>query len=241
MKHVGVHKAKTTLSKLLKRVEAGEEIIISRSGEPVAKLVPLNTTVHRQFGVGRGLYGACHQQRIHQQRRNDRNKIYSMHAPEVECISKSKAHMRYEFGCKTALAVTSKGGWLLAAQARHGSLYDGHTLAGTMEQLARLTGNSPEHVSVDMGYHEHDYEGSALGHVDQRPSERTLKSTWRWLKRRAAIRTHHRTHQTDHGMDCNRLKGKEGDAFNAILAAAGKNFAKIIRPYGNPQVLLPIS
>jgi IS5 family transposase len=56
--------------------------------------------------------------RLHRQRRHDKGKLYSVHAPEVECISKGKAHKRYEFGCKVALGVTSKGGgWVLAAQA----------------------------------------------------------------------------------------------------------------------------
>jgi transposase, IS5 family len=50
--------------------------------------------------------------RLHRQRRHDKSKLYSVHAPEVECISKGKAHKRYEFGCKVALAVTSKGGWV---------------------------------------------------------------------------------------------------------------------------------
>lgn len=41
MKQVNIHQAKTSLSKLVERVEAGEEIIIARAGKPAAKLVPL--------------------------------------------------------------------------------------------------------------------------------------------------------------------------------------------------------
>jgi IS5 family transposase len=55
--------------------------------------------------------------RLYLQKRHDKGKLYSIHAPEVECISKGKAHKRYEFGCKVSLAVSSKGGWVLAAQA----------------------------------------------------------------------------------------------------------------------------
>ena len=46
--------------------------------------------------------------RIHTQEKNDSPKLYSVHAPEVECIAKGKAHKKYEFGCKVALVTTSK-------------------------------------------------------------------------------------------------------------------------------------
>lgn len=55
MAEVGVHKAKTELSKLLKRVAMGEEIIITRNGEPVAKLVPIEVRKERVFGLDAGL------------------------------------------------------------------------------------------------------------------------------------------------------------------------------------------
>ena len=76
--------------------------------------------------------------RIHEQQRNDKNKIYSVHAPEVECISKGKAHKRYEFGCKVSVAATSKGGWFLGALAVHGNPYDGHTLSSSLAQVERI-------------------------------------------------------------------------------------------------------
>jgi len=41
--------------------------------------------------------------RIHTQQRNDKNKVYSVHAPEVECIAKGKVHKRYEFGVKVGV------------------------------------------------------------------------------------------------------------------------------------------
>lgn len=54
MDEVGVHEAKTHLSRLLRRVVAGEEIVIVRGGEPVAKLVPVGTTEARRMGVDEG-------------------------------------------------------------------------------------------------------------------------------------------------------------------------------------------
>jgi IS5 family transposase len=82
-------------------------------------------------------------QRLLAQERDSKNKIYSVHAPEVECIAKGKAHKRYEFGCKASVATTSKSNWIVGAQALHGNPYDGHTLAGAIEQIERLTAKTP--------------------------------------------------------------------------------------------------
>ena len=62
-----------------------------------------------------------------------------------ECISKGKSHKRYEFGCKVSVAVTSRGGWFIGAQATHGNPYDGHTLADALSQVKRIA-RLPEHV-----------------------------------------------------------------------------------------------
>lgn len=56
MTEVGVHEAKTHLSRLLRRVAAGEEIVIVRRNEPVAKLVPVRGLTKRQLGLDRGLF-----------------------------------------------------------------------------------------------------------------------------------------------------------------------------------------
>ena len=166
--------------------------------------------------------------RIHQQQRHDKNKVYSVHAPEVECISKGKAHKRYEFGCKVALAATSKGGWIVGCRALHGNPYDGHTLDETLEQVERVA-RKPEHVFVDMGYRGHDYQGDINVHVDKRRRGRTPRRLWRWMKRRAAIEPGIGHLKREHRMDRNRLKGEEGDNFNAMLSCAGMNFAKLLR------------
>ena len=120
------------------------------------------------------------------QQRTDKNKTYSVHAPEVECISKGKAHKRYEFGCKVSVAATSRGGWFVGAQAVHGNPYDGHTLSDALSQVERI-GIRPDYAFVDMGYRGHGYEGSVAVHVDRHRRGRTAKSLWRWMKRRAAI------------------------------------------------------
>ena len=170
--------------------------------------------------------------KIFHQQRTDKNKTYSVHAPEVECISKGKAHKRYEFGCKVSVAATSRGGWFVGAQAVHGNPYDGHTLSDALSQVERM-GIRPEQAFVDMGYRGHNYAGPVEVHVDKRHRGRTAKSLWRWMKRRAAIEPGIGHLKREHRMDRNRLKGKEGDCINAILSAAGMNFSKLLRWAGD--------
>jgi IS5 family transposase len=86
-----------------------------------------------------------------QQQRNSKDKLYSLHAPEVVCLAKGKAHKPYKFGAKIALAVTNREGFALATQALPGNPYDGHTLAETVEQIVAMTGIEPERIYADKG------------------------------------------------------------------------------------------
>ena len=61
-------------------------------------------------GVWQHLFSIAN--RIMGQQRAGHHKVYSIHAPEVECISKGKVHKRYEFGCKVAVVSTSKENWV---------------------------------------------------------------------------------------------------------------------------------
>ena len=110
--------------------------------------------------------------RIHAQQRRDKNQVYRVHAPEVECLSKGKAHKRYEFGVKVSVATTSKGGWHVGAMSCPGNPYDGHTLRGAMEQVKRLLGREPKQAFVDQGHRGHNYEGSTEVHVDKKNERR---------------------------------------------------------------------
>jgi IS5 family transposase len=154
--------------------------------------------------------------------------VYSVHEPAVDCISKGKAHKRYEFGCKVSVAATSRGGWFVGALAFHGNPYDGHTYAATLAQVERLS-RLPEYVYVDQGYRGHGWDGESTVYVDKRRRGRTARSVWRWMKRRAAIEPGIGHLKQEHRMDRNRLKGVSGDRMNAILSAAGMNFRKLLR------------
>jgi IS5 family transposase len=168
-------------------------------------------------------------ERLLAQSRTSKNKVYSVHAPEVECLAKGKAHKRYEFGCKASVATTSKNNWIVGAHALHGNPYDGHTLSGAIQQVERLTGHTPDDVMVDQGYRGHSYEGSAIVHVVRLIPKRATRALRRMLKRRAAIEPTIGHLKSGNRMDRNYLTGQEGDRINALLSAAGYNLRKLLR------------
>jgi len=90
--------------------------------------------------------------RLLQQKRHDKNKLYSLHTPEVECIAKGKAHKKYEFGCKVSVVTTSRDNWIVGVEALHNNPFDGHTLKGALQQTTRLVGWKPQNAYCDKGY-----------------------------------------------------------------------------------------
>src|ERR1019366_842606 len=122
-------KLKTQLGRIVREIERQIET-------PSGKLEKLLQTAHR----------------IHLQEKHDKDKIYSVHEPEVHCIAKGKAGKQYEFGNKVSVAVSSRGGWFVGAKSFPGNPYDGHTLAAQMKQVESLIANQVSEVYVDMGY-----------------------------------------------------------------------------------------
>lgn len=168
--------------------------------------------------------------RVFEQKKESKKKVYSVHAPEVECISKGKAHKRYEFGNKVALVTTSREGFILGAKAFHGNPYDGHTLQESLDQAERVSGRRVEgDVFVDRGYRKHDYEGPARVHMTGRSTKTMSWSLRRWLRRHAAIEALIGHIKNDGRMNRNHLLGELGDQLNAILSACGQNMRLLLR------------
>ncbi len=165
---------------------------------------------------------------IYEQKKKDKNKVYAVHALEVECISKGKAHKRYEFGCKTSVVSSSQGNWVLASDAIHSNPYDGHTLAEALESAEDTSGVRAKQAYVDRGY-----KGSrpSVPDVDVYISGQRRLTRWmrKWLKRRQAVEPIIGHMKHDHRMDRNYLLGWEGDRINAILAGCGFNMMKLYR------------
>jgi len=168
--------------------------------------------------------------RIFTQKRDDSNKLYSMQAPEVECIAKGKVHKKYEFGCKVSLVSTSKDNWIVGIQALHGNPYDGHTLKDALAQAEQRAGWRPEHAYCDKGYRgEPKVIAKTAVHLANRKKKSMKPREWAWFKRRSAIEPIIGHTKSDHRMDRNYLKGEDGDKINAILAGCGFNLRKLLR------------
>ena len=170
-----------------------------------------------------------------QKQRQRGQKVYSLHAPEVECIGKGKARAPYEFGCKVSIAtpVTKpKGGlFVLHSQALHDNPFDGHTLGGAVTDIQKNTGIEVKRIHVDKGYrghnHPHKFRVWITGQV-----RRTTAAIKREMKRRAAVEPIIGHLKAEHRMGRNYLKGKTGDRINALLAAVGFNFHLLLRWFG---------
>jgi len=166
----------------------------------------------------------------HQKKRQRGKKIYSLHAPETECIGKGKAKQPYEFGCKVSITTTNDrspaGMFVLHAKAFHGNPYDGHTLKTVIEELTDWIGTEPERAYVDKGYRGH--EAPKPLRVFRSGQKRGVHGEIkRELRRRSAVEPIIGHVKNEHRMGRNYLKGKEGDRINAVLAAAGFNFKRI--------------
>ena len=156
----------------------------------------------------------------------DKGKLYSLHEPEVDCISKGKARVRYEFGTKVSLAATLDGGFILGARSMPGNPYDGHTLAQALEQVEILTGRRPGLAVVDRGYRGHGVETTrVLISGTRRGLTPTLAKL---LRRRSAIEPEIGHMKTDGRLARCPLRGTAGDAVFAVLCACGHNIRKIL-------------
>jgi IS5 family transposase len=171
-------------------------------------------------------------EQIRAQRPKDKNKVYALHAPEVECIGKGKARKPYEFGVKVSLAVAHKSGLIVGARSFPGNPFDGHTLAAQLEQTGALLqdiGVVPKVAVVDLGYRGVDKDIAPVEIIHRGKYKSLSKEQKRWLKRRQAIEPTIGHTKHDHRMDKCWLKGSEGDALHAVLCAAGFNIRWLMR------------
>src|SRR5664280_656148 len=189
----------------------------------VKQLNPIPKSYMKEFDV---LY------RVLTQQRDDSNKIYSIHEPEVLCISKGKEHKPYEFGNKSSFAYTRESGIIVGAMAVEGNAYDGHTLKPQLEQVKELTGGKIRKAIVDRGY---KVKGGIPSIDIVMP--KALKRESYYLKKKREERCRSRagiegliSHlKHDHRMIRNYLSGTAGDQTNTLLAAAAYNMMKWMR------------
>ncbi|MCF6359729.1 MAG: transposase [Cyclobacteriaceae bacterium] len=167
------------------------------------------------------------------QTKTSKNKIYSLHEPEVYCIAKGKVHKKYEYGCKASIVLTQNTGIIVGAMTFTDNIYDGKTLDSVLGQTKELTGKYPKTATVDRGY-----QGMKMVKETQiiRPSKPLKRdNTYQRMKkrlhcrRRAAIEPIIGHLKSDHLVARNYLKGQIGDSINFILAASTFNYKKLMK------------
>jgi transposase, IS5 family len=207
-----------------KKARAAARKIKTISGRLVRELSREFTET--QLSIYKNLFSIFNQ--ILTQTKTSKNKIYSIHEPDVKCIAKGKEHKPYEFGNKSSI-VKTKNGIIVGAMAFKENIYDGDTLTAQLDQTERLTGKRPEVGIADRGYRGRKQIGST-----QIVIPTPAKSQYQRTKQRKRFRARagiepiigHIKH--DHRMIRNYLRGTLGDAINTIIAAAAFNIKKYL-------------
>jgi IS5 family transposase len=172
-------------------------------------------------------------QQVLDQKRLDKDKIYSLHEPHVYCMSKGKAHKKYEYGSKVSIAMTASSGIIVSAMNLEKNQYDGKTLPGVLHDIEEVTGRRPKVAIVDQGYRgKKQIETTEIVSADRLRSKLTpcqKRKTRRRLRRRAAIEPIIGHLKADFRLARNYLKGLIGDHLNVLLAAAAFNIRKWLR------------
>jgi len=167
------------------------------------------------------------------QKRGSKHKIYSIHEPDVCCISKGKENKKYEFGNKASFAKTDSG--VIVGALGFRNEYDGHTLEPVLKQIEELTGKIPQKAKVDRGYR----GKSKIGETEiliPKPPKKSLsyyqrKKLSKAHKKRAAIEPIIGHLKSDHRLNRNFYKGVVGDNINIMLAAAAFNFKRMMNKW----------
>jgi len=167
------------------------------------------------------------------QKRNDKNKIYSIHEPTVECISKGKSHKKYEFGNKVSIMLTKNTGVIVGALSLEKNDYDGHTLEPALKQYKDFYNKEPEKAIVDLGYKGIKKIGNTEIVSPQKkgktPTEK--KSIRNDHRRRSSIEANISHLKNNHRLDRNYYRNVIGDTINLLLSASAYNFKRMMRKW----------
>lgn len=176
-------------------------------------------------------------QKVLSQKKEQSNKIYSLHEPQVKCFSKGKEHKKFEFGSKASFLLTQKSGVIVGALNFSENIHDSKTLPSALEQHQRLTGIQATEVFADRGYPGPKQINGTQINIPK-PDKTITKTKRNKHKRRAAIEPIIGHLKHDHRMLRNFLKGSFGDAINVMLAASAMNFKRMMNLWKEGKVSL---
>jgi IS5 family transposase len=172
--------------------------------------------------------------KVFSQRKNDKQKVYSIHEPQTQCIAKGKSYKKYEFGNKVSLMITKCSQIIVGVLSFSKNPYDGDTLDPALKQLETLhNGYLPKQIIADRGYRGREEVNGVkvLTPYDQKKGilSKVLKKITKLLRSRPSIEPIIGHLKADHRMSRNLLKGVLGDKINPLLSAAAFNFLKYAR------------
>lgn len=181
--------------------------------------------------------------RVLAQQKEDSNKIYSLHEPHTQCISKGKEHKKYEFGSKVSITTTKTTGVIIGALNIEKNVHDSKTLEPAIAQQQKLTGTILKNTFVDRGYRGvKEVLGTKIILPDVPGKDRSAyekQKMRKGFKRRAAIEPKIGHLKQDHRLGRNFYKGIKGDNNNVMLAAAAMNFKRMMNKWKlNPLLFL---
>jgi len=201
------------MRRVLKKLSTRVGRVMRELGRQLDKLNELSRFTAEQ------LIGQAKQLRAQAKNPKVKNKLYSLHEPEVDCISKGKAHKRYEFGTKVGIVCTQKEGFVTGMRSYSGNPYDGHTLDDLLQQSETLSGVEIRDVAVDLGYRGRHATQAKVIHRGRKLSKREKRR----LRRRSMLEAMIGHMKNDGMLGRCHLKGKEGDAIHALLCGIGHN------------------
>ncbi len=170
-------------------------------------------------------------ERVLAQKKEDKQKIYSLHEPHVQCIGKGKEHKKYEFGSKVSIMTTKNSGVIIGTVNIEKNVYDGHTLQPAIEQQQRLTGIQLKNNFVDRGYRGiKQVLGTNIIIPQNNPKDTAYQKQKmrKGFRRRAGIEPKIGHLKQDHRLSRNYYSGIFGDNINVMLAAAARNFKRMM-------------
>lgn len=230
---------KQTYAKELKKLSIDQRFKKRKNGAKIARkaskrVKTIAGRIHRNLVLQLSVGGICsyeHQLIIYEkvlaQNRGDKNKIYSLHEPNVTCYAKGKEHKKFEFGSKVSVTVCQHSGIILGALNFAENIHDSRTVEQALEQVERLHGKAPEEVFADRGYvGKTQHDDTKIYTPKTNPN--ITKQQRKKHSKRAGIEPVIGHLKTDYRLCRNFLKGIFGDQVNIILSAAAMNFKRRI-------------
>jgi transposase, IS5 family len=172
-------------------------------------------------------------QKVLNQKKADKNKIYSLHKPFTACIAKGKAHKQYEFGNKVGIMVNPKNMIILAVQSYEGNPHDSKTIEPLLNQMKTHLNYQPEEVIYDRGGRGRTNINGVTISTPKPPLKRDSRyqriKKRKKFRRRAAIEPVIGHLKKDFRMEQNYLIDSNSPKINAMLAATGWNLKKLMK------------